>query len=57
MSDTLIAGGALIVAAIALVMSVVSNVRGYSVHQRMLDLERRMKKADGEPSTPDSSGA
>ena len=48
MSDTLIAGGALLVAAIALIMSVVSNVRGYSLHQRMLDLERRMKKADGE---------
>jgi hypothetical protein len=52
MSDTLIAGGALLVAAIALIMSVVSNVRGYSLHQRMLDLERRMKKADGEHAGP-----
>ncbi len=47
MSDTLIAGGALLVASVALVMSVVSNVRGYSLHQRMLDLERRVKKVDG----------
>lgn len=46
MSDTLIAGGALLTAAIALVMSVVSNVRGYSLHQRMLDLERRMKRME-----------
>ena len=44
MSDTLIAGGALLVAAIALITSVVSNVRGYSLHQRMLDLERRFGK-------------
>jgi hypothetical protein len=36
----------MIVAAIALVMSVVSNVRGYSLHQRMLDLERSMKKME-----------
>jgi len=48
MSATLIAGGALLVAAIALVMSVVSNVRGYSLHQRMLDLERRVRKMDGD---------
>jgi hypothetical protein len=47
MSETMIAGGALLVASIALVMSVVSNVRGYSLHQRMLDLERRLKKGDG----------
>jgi hypothetical protein len=55
MSDTLIAGGALLVAAVALVLSVVSNVRGYSLHQRMLDLERRVRKlteqgSDGEDS-------
>ena len=47
MSDTLIAGGALLVASIALVMSVVSNLRGYSLQQRMLDLERRMGKETG----------
>ncbi|MBT8478774.1 MAG: hypothetical protein KJO06_07655 [Gemmatimonadetes bacterium] len=47
MSDTMIAGGALLIASIALVMSVVSNVRGYSLHQRMLDLERRVKKMNG----------
>lgn len=47
MSDSLIAGGALLVASIALVMSVVSNLRGYSLHQRMLDLERRMGKETG----------
>jgi len=46
MSAALIAGGALLVAAIALVMSVVSNVRGYSLHQRMLDLERRLRKTE-----------
>jgi hypothetical protein len=44
MSGTLIAGGALLISAIALVMAVVSNVRGYSLHQRMLDLERRVKR-------------
>ena len=37
---------------IALILSVVSNVRGYSLHQRMLDLERRAKKWDGGPSGP-----
>jgi hypothetical protein len=44
MSVALIAGGALLVSFIALVMSVVSNFRGYSLHQRMLDLERRVGK-------------
>ena len=44
MSSTLIAGGALIVAFVALILSVVSNVRGYSVHQRQLDLERRLNR-------------
>ncbi|MCK5448810.1 MAG: hypothetical protein KAI98_05045 [Gemmatimonadetes bacterium] len=47
MSDTLIAGGALLVACIALIMSVVSNVRSYSIHQRMLNLERRLGRKTG----------
>ena len=42
MSATMIAGGALLVAFIALIMSVVANLRSYSMHQRMLDLERRL---------------
>jgi len=57
MSDTLIAGGALLVASIALIMSVVSNVRGYSLHQRMLDLERRLKKADQDDPSHGGAGA
>jgi hypothetical protein len=44
MSDALIAGGALLVSSIALVMSVIANLRSYSMHQRMLDLERRLGK-------------
>jgi len=47
MSDTLIAGGALLVSFVALVMAVVSNIRGYSLQQRMLDLERRSGKKGG----------
>jgi hypothetical protein len=47
MSDALIAGGALLVSSIALVMSVVANLRSYSMHQRMLDLERRLGKEAG----------
>lgn len=50
MSATMIAGGALLVASIALIMSVASNVRGYSLHQRMLDLERRLRKDEAGPS-------
>ena len=57
MSDTLIAGGALLIASIALIMSVVSNVRGYSLHQRMLDLERRLKNADQDDPGHGGSGA
>ncbi len=57
MSATMIAGGALLVASIALIMSVVSNVRGYSLHQRMLDLERRAKKWDGGVSSPGTSAS
>ena len=44
MSDALIAGGALLVSFVALVLSVVSNLRSYSLHQRMLDLERQFGK-------------
>jgi hypothetical protein len=51
----MIAGGALLVASIALIMSVVSNVRGYSLHQRMLDLERRAKTWNGTASRPGTS--
>ena len=47
MSATMIAGGALLVAFIALTMSVVANLRSYSMHQRMLDLERRLGKLSG----------
>lgn len=47
MSATMIAGGALLVAFIALIMSVVANLRSYSMHQRMLDLERRFGKLSG----------
>ena len=50
-AGTVIAGGALLVAFIALVMSVVSNLRGYSLQQRMLDLERRLGRED-EDSSP-----
>lgn len=57
MSATMIAGGALLVASVALIMSVVSNVRGYSLHQRMLDLERRAKKWDGDASSPGTSAS
>jgi hypothetical protein len=53
----MIAGGALLVASIALLMSVMSNVRGYSLHQRMLDLERRAKKWDGGVSSPGASAS
>ena len=53
MSDALIAGGALLVSFVALVLSVVSNVRGYSLHQRMLDLERKLGKLS-RPAVPDS---
>jgi hypothetical protein len=53
----MIAGGALLVASIALIMSVVSNVRGYSLHQRMLDLERRAKKWDAVVSSPRTSAS
>ena len=56
MSETLIAGGALLISAIALVMAVVSNVRGYSLHQRMLDLERRVKKLTEGPGDPGGEG-
>jgi len=52
-AGTVIAGGALLVAFIALVMSVVSNLRSYSLHQRMLDLERRLGR-EGEDSSPGS---
>jgi hypothetical protein len=47
MSDALIEGGAQLVSFIALVMSVVANLRSYSMHQRMLDLERRLGKESG----------
>lgn len=57
MSATMIAGGALLVASIALIMSVVSNVRGYSLHQRMLDLERRLRKDEAGPSGSGSRGS
>ena len=56
MSAALIAGGALLVSFIALVMSVVSNFRGYSLHQRMLDLERRLGKIL-ESESNDAGGA
>ena len=57
MSDALIAGGALLVSFVALVMSVVSNLRGYSLHQRMLDLERRLARvAGGESGGTDAAG-
>jgi hypothetical protein len=46
MSATLIAGGALLVSFVALVLAVVSNFRGYSLHQRQLDLERRMSRLE-----------
>ena len=46
MSSTLIAGGALLVSFVALILSVASNVRGYSVHQRQLNLERMMQKLE-----------
>jgi len=49
-AGTLIAGGALLVSFVALLLSVVSNLRGYSLHQRMLDLERRLgRKEDSSP--------
>lgn len=51
MSATLIAGGALLVSFIALVLSVASNVRSYSLHQRMLDLERRLGKPESHPTS------
>ena len=49
-AGTVIAGGALLVSFVALVLSVASNVRGYSLQQRMLDLERRFGRADEESS-------
>lgn len=48
---SLIAGGALLVSFVALLLSVASNVRGYSLQQRMLDLERRLGRED-EDSSP-----
>ena len=53
-AGTLIAGGALLVSFVALMLSVVSNLRGYSLHQRMLDLERRVGRE--EASSPDGDG-
>ena len=50
-AGTLIAGGALLVSFVALVLSVASNVRGYSLQQRMLDLERRLGR-ENEDSSP-----
>ena len=47
---TLIAGGALLVSFVALALSVASNMRGYSLQQRMLDLERRLGREDGDSS-------
>ncbi len=52
-AGTVIAGGALLVSFVALVLSVASNVRGYSLQQRMLDLERRFGRAD-EDSSPEA---
>jgi hypothetical protein len=51
MSEALIAGGALLVSFIAMVLAVVSNVRGYSLHQRMLDLERKVAKLTRPPES------
>jgi hypothetical protein len=46
MSSTLISGGALLVSLVALVLAVVSNVRGYSLHQRQLDVERKVSRLE-----------
>jgi len=56
-AGTLIAGGALLVSFVALVLSVASNVRGYSLQQRMLDLERRIGREDEDPSGGYGSGS
>lgn len=56
MSSTLIAGGALLVSFVALVLAVTSNVRGYSIHQRQLDLERRLEKVEEEPRPERGAG-
>ena len=54
-AGTVIAGGALLVSFVALVLSVASNVRGYSLQQRMLDLERRFGRADEDSSPGEDS--
>ena len=53
----LIAGGALLVSFVALVLSVASNVRGYSIQQRMLALERRLGREDEDPPGGYGSGS
>ncbi len=47
---TLISGGALVVSMVALTLAVISNIRGYSLHQRQLDVERRMDRLEGHPA-------
>jgi hypothetical protein len=56
-AETLIAGGALLVSFVALVLSVASNVRGYSLQQRMLDLERRLGREEEDSSPGHGSGS
>lgn len=55
MSSTLISGGALLVSLVALVLAVVSNLRGYSMHQRQLDVERRLIRLEAKPSELDDT--
>jgi hypothetical protein len=46
-SGILISGGSLIISLIAMLLAVVSNLRGHSLHQRQLDVERRMDRLEG----------
>jgi len=55
-SATLISAGALIISLIAMLLAVVSNLRGHSLHQRQLDVERRMSRLEDGASRPGSDG-
>ena len=46
-SGVLISAGALIVSLIAMLLAVASNLRAHSLHQRQLDLERRLGRLEG----------